>query len=109
MVPLEFWQWAIANVKERYPDIIFIAEIYDIHLYRDFINIGGFDYLYDKVNLYDTLRGIQCHNVSAANITSCWQTVEGISDKMLNFQETTMSSVLLRRNMPMMRDWCSRQ
>lgn len=87
MVPIEFWQWAIANVKERYPNIIFIAEIYDVNLYRDFINIAGFDYLYDKVNLYDTLRGIECCNVSAANITSCWQAVEGLSDKMLNFQE----------------------
>lgn len=87
MVPIEFWQWAIANVKERYPNIIFIAEIYDVNLYRDFINIAGFDYLYDKVNLYDTLRGIECCNVSAANITSCWQAVEGLQDKMLNFQE----------------------
>lgn len=87
MVPLEFWQWAIANVKERYPNVIFIAEIYDVNLYRDFINIAGFDYLYDKVNLYDTLRGIECCNVSAANITSCWQAVEGLQDKMLNFQE----------------------
>lgn len=87
MVPIEFWRWAIANVKERYPDVIFIAEIYDIHLYRDYIKVGGFDYLYDKVNLYDTLRGIQCHNVSAANLTSCWQTVEGMSDHMLNFLE----------------------
>lgn len=87
MVPIEFWQWAIANVKERYPNIIFIAEIYDVNLYRGFINIAGFDYLYDKVNLYDTLRGIECCNVSAANITSCWQAVEGLQDKMLNFQE----------------------
>lgn len=87
MVPIEFWQWAISNVKERYPNIIFIAEIYDVNLYRDFINIAGFDYLYDKVNLYDTLRGVECCNVSAANITSCWQAVEGLQDKMLNFQE----------------------
>lgn len=87
MVPIEFWQWAIANVKKRYPNIIFIAEIYDVNLYRDFINIAGFDYLYDKVNLYDTLRGVECCNVSAANITSCWQAVEGLQDKMLNFQE----------------------
>ena len=87
MVPIEFWQWAIANVKERYPNIIFIAEIYDVNLYRDFINIAGFDYLYDKVNLYDTLRGVECCNVSAANITSCWQAVDGLQDKMLNFQE----------------------
>lgn len=87
MVPLEFWEWVIPNVKERYPNIIFIAELYDVNIYRDFINKGGFDYLYDKVNLYDTLRGIQCSNYSAATITNCWQTVEGISGNMLNFLE----------------------
>lgn len=87
MVPLEFWKWAIPNVKERFPHVIFIAEIYDVGLYRSFIHEGGFDYLYDKVNLYDTLRAVQCHNHSAATITNCWQTVEGISDQMLNFLE----------------------
>lgn len=87
MVPLEFWKWAIPNVKERFPHIIFIAEIYDVGLYRSFIHEGGFDYLYDKVNLYDTLRAVQCHNHSAATITNCWQTVEGIGDHMLNFLE----------------------
>ena len=87
MVPLEFWKWAIANVKESFPEIIFIAEIYDTCLYRDFIHVGGFDYLYDKVTLYDTLRAIQCSNYSAAQITSCWQTVEGINNNMLNFLE----------------------
>ncbi len=87
MVPLEFWQWAIPNVKDRYPHVKFIAEIYDVGLYRDFIFTGGFDYLYDKVNLYDTLRGIQCSNYSAATLTNCWQTVEGIQHHMLNFLE----------------------
>lgn len=87
MVPIEFWHWAIASVKEKYPDVKFIAEIYDVGLYRPFIEYGGFDYLYDKVNLYDTLYGIDCSNVSAANLTSCWQTVEGIGDHMLNFLE----------------------
>ena len=60
MVPLEFWQWAIPNVKDRFPHVKFIAEIYDVNLYRDFIHLGGFDYLYDKVNLYDTLSFIIC-------------------------------------------------
>ncbi len=86
MVPVEFWQWAIANVKSSYPDIIFIAEIYDLGLYRPYI-AAGFDYLYDKVNLYDTLRAIECDDVSAARLTSCWQAVEGISGNMLNFLE----------------------
>lgn len=87
MVPLEFWKWAISNVKSHYPDVIFIAEIYDVGLYRPYIYEGGFDYLYDKVTLYDTLRGIECGNVSAAAITSCWQTVDGIGGHMLNFLE----------------------
>ena len=87
MVPIEFWHWAIGNVKSQYPDVIFIAEIYDIGLYRPYIYDAGFDYLYDKVNLYDTLRGIQCDNWSAAQLTNCWQTVEGIQPQMLNFLE----------------------
>ena len=87
MVPLEFWEWAIPEVKSSFPNIKFIAEIYDVSLYRDFIFRGGFDYLYDKVTLYDTLRGIECSDTSAANLTSCWQTVEGIQGHMLNFLE----------------------
>ena len=87
MVPVEFWQWAIRAVKKDYPDTLFIAELYDTGIYRDYLFRAGFDYLYDKVNLYDTLRGIQCDDISAARLTSCWQTTEGISDRMLNFLE----------------------
>ena len=87
MVPVEFWQWAIPQVKQKYPDVVFIAEIYDVGLYRNYIYNGGFDYLYDKVNLYDTLYAIQKQNRSAASLTSCWQTVDGIGEHMLNFLE----------------------
>lgn len=86
MVPVEFWWWAISSVKKDFPNVIFIAELYDTGIYRDYLD-AGFDYLYDKVNLYDTLRGIVCDNVSAARLTSCWQTVDGIGHKMLNFLE----------------------
>ncbi|MDE6086048.1 MAG: alpha-amylase, partial [Muribaculaceae bacterium] len=87
MVPVEFWRWAINRVKNDYPHVEFIAELYDVGIYRDYIFRGGFDYLYDKVNLYDTLRAIECYNHSAATITNCWQTVEGLSRNMLNFLE----------------------
>ena len=87
MVPVEFWHWAITRIKERYPDMVFIAEIYDTALYRSYIFDGGFDYLYDKVTLYDTLRGILCDGWSAGELTRCWQTVEGIGEHMLNFLE----------------------
>ncbi|MBQ3364940.1 MAG: alpha-amylase family protein [Muribaculaceae bacterium] len=87
MVPVAFWHWAIAQIKEINPDMVFIAEIYDVSLYRSYIYDGGFDYLYDKVTLYDTLRGIMCNGWPASDLTRCWQTVEGISDHMLNFLE----------------------
>lgn len=87
MVPAEFWHWAIPQVKQHWSEIVFIAEIYDVSLYRPYLDYAGFDYLYDKVNLYDTLRAVETANHSAARITGCWQTVEGIGDKMLNFLE----------------------
>lgn len=87
MVPVDFWRVAIPRVKEVNPDIIFIAEIYDVGLYRQYIYSAGFDYLYDKVNLYDSLRAIETANHSAATLTSCWQTVDGIGEHMLNFLE----------------------
>ena len=87
MVPVEFWHWAIEQVKEKFPKLIFIAEIYDVALYDSYVRYGGFDYLYDKVTLYDTLRGILCDGWSASDLTRCWQIVEGLSDHMLNFLE----------------------
>lgn len=87
MVPVEFWNLVIPQIKEKYPHIIFIAELYDTAIYRDYIFNGHFDYLYDKVSLYDTLRAVTCGCASASAITGCWQTVEGIGDHMLNFLE----------------------
>ena len=87
MVPVAFWHWAIEQIKAINPDIVFIAEIYDVALYGSYIHEGGFDYLYDKVTLYDTLRGILCDGWPASDLTRCWQTVEGIGDHMLNFLE----------------------
>ena len=86
MVPVEFWEWALPQVKEKYPAIIFIAEVYNPSLYRDYIHRGQFDYLYDKVGLYDTLLNV-CRGQSTQSITSCWQSVDDIRGKMLNFLE----------------------
>ena len=87
MVPVQFWNWVIPIIKKQYPATIFIGEIYDISQYRNFLSYGHFDYLYDKVNLYDTLVGIERFNVSAAKLTGCWQAVDDIRNKMLNFLE----------------------
>lgn len=87
MVPCAFWHWAIAEIKRLFPNIIFIAEVYTPSLYRDYIYHGGFDYLYDKVGMYDTLRGVICGYTPAAAITQAWQQVDDIKQHMLHFLE----------------------
>lgn len=87
MVPVEFWHWAIAQVKAKHQHIIFIAEIYDTTLYSDYVERGGFDYLYNKVTLYDSLFSIVKHNSSTHDITRCWQQLGYMGDHMLNFLE----------------------
>ncbi|MCE2616643.1 MAG: alpha-amylase family protein [Phocaeicola sp.] len=87
MVPVEFWHWAIPQVKEKYPHIIFIAEIYNPGEYRNYLFYGKFDYLYDKVGLYDSLRSITCGRESCTVLTSRWQSLNGIQSRMLNFLE----------------------
>lgn len=87
MVPVEFWNWVIPQIKEYNPEILFIAEIYNPNEYHNYIYNGKFDYLYDKVGLYDTLRAITCQRESATALTHCWQSLGGIETRMLNFLE----------------------
>ena len=87
MVPVDFWHWVIPQVKEVNPDILFIAEIYEPALYHSYVQYGGFDYLYDKVGLYDTLRAVVECRESASAITRVWQGLEFIQEHMLNFLE----------------------
>lgn len=87
MVPVEFWEWVIPQVKATHPDLIFIAEVYNPNEYHNYLYRGKFDYLYDKVGLYDTLRAILSGNESATAITRCWQNLGGIEKRMLNFLE----------------------
>ena len=86
MVPTAFWSHAVAAVKKEHPNVLFIGEVYNPAQYRDYL-AAGFDYLYDKVGLYDTLRAIVCGNASASCITSCWQATDDIKEHMLHFLE----------------------
>ena len=86
MVPVEFWQWATDKVKFAYPDIVFIGEVYNPMEYRHYLS-AGFDYLYDKVGMYDTIREVICGQQSTCAITSAWQQTDDIRDHMLYFLE----------------------
>ncbi len=87
MVPVEFWNWTIPQIKKEYPGIIFIAEIYNPAEYRNFISNGKFDYLYDKVGMYEMLRNVTSKNYPVRDITNAWQALGGIEGHMLNFLE----------------------
>ncbi len=86
MVPIEFWNWVIPQVKNS-KDIFFIAEIYNTASYRRFLDYGMFDYVYDKVGLYETIRSIIAGHDPASKITNCWQSIDGIQQHMINFLE----------------------
>jgi glycosidase len=90
MVPVEFWAYAIPKVKALNPEVVFIAEIYNPQEYRNYIFKGGFDYLYDKVGLYDGIRHImeKKSGATTADITRVWQNESGdFANHMLRFLE----------------------
>ncbi len=90
MVPVEFWSYAIPKIKSKHKQVVFIAEIYQPNLYKDYIFKGGFDYLYDKVGLYDGIRRLMQEKPEAttADITRVWQNESGdFAKHMLRFLE----------------------
>ena len=90
MVPVEFWAWLIPKMKAAYPGLIFIGEAYDKNQYNSYIHTGGFDYLYDKVGLYDAIRRLTCNEPGASTweINAVWNNhCRGIDEHMLRFME----------------------
>ncbi|MDG3584002.1 alpha-amylase family protein [Galbibacter pacificus] len=58
MVPVEFWSYMNSAIKTKNPDAFLMAEVYNPDLYRAYIRIGKMDYLYDKVDMYDSIKHI---------------------------------------------------
>ena len=90
MVPVEFWGWLIPKLKAVYPDLIFIGEAYQVWQYNRYIFDGKFDYLYDKVGLYDGLKKLIRNedNATAWDINNVWNNqCVNIDANMLRFLE----------------------
>jgi glycosidase len=87
MVPVEFWNWVIPQVKTLNPSIIFIAEIYNPAQYQNYSSEKGFDVLYDKVQLYDTLRLLLSGQSAGVAIGHVQQSLKPLRGKMLHFME----------------------
>lgn len=87
LVPVDFWNWCIPQIKEEYPSTIFIAEIYQTANYLPYTENGRFDFLYDKSGFYDQLRKITAKEAPASSLTGVWQSLGSLQPKMLNFLE----------------------
>jgi hypothetical protein len=87
MVPVEFWEWVIPQIKLSHKDVIFIAEVYNPEKYNNYLFKGKFDFLYDKVGLYDVLRALVEGKGNANEISKVWQNQEGFGERMLRFLE----------------------
>ena len=87
MVPVEFWSYLNSHIKSVNPDAFLLAEVYQPHLYRDYIHSGKMDYLYDKVELYDTLKNILQNRGLTKHIPAIQEGLKDIEHHMLHFLE----------------------
>ena len=88
MVPVEFWDWVIPELKKTKPNLIFIGEAYNPKEYKTYLEKGKFDFLYDKVGLYDGVRRLMTGGGTTEDITKVWkEESNGFSSHMLRFLE----------------------
>ena len=87
MVPVEFWSYMNSAIKTTRKDAFLLAEIYQPHVYRDYIHLGKMDYLYDKVELYDTLKQIMQGQGSTDHLIPIQEGLSDIEHHMLHFLE----------------------
>jgi len=87
MVPVEFWSYLNSSIKMKNPDAFLLAEVYNPAMYRDYIRLGKMDYLYDKVELYDTLKHIMQGHGSTDHIVPIQEGLSDIEHHMLHFLE----------------------
>ncbi|MFL1013115.1 alpha-amylase family glycosyl hydrolase [Flavisericum labens] len=87
MVPVEFWSFMNSTIKMKKPDAFLLAEVYNPSLYRNYIKKGKMDYLYDKVQLYDTIKHVMQGHGKTDNIPAIFEDLKDIEHQMLHFLE----------------------
>lgn len=87
MVPVEFWSYLNSNIKMKNPEAFLLAEVYNPDLYRDYIHKGKMDYLYDKVELYDSIKHIMKGYGWTDHIPVVQKGMADIEHHMLHFLE----------------------
>jgi len=87
MVPVEFWSYLNSAIKNRNPDATLIAEVYNPSIYRKYISLGKMDYLYDKVDFYDTIKSIMQGKQPTSALLPIIAQFSDIDSHLLHFLE----------------------
>lgn len=87
MVPVEFWSYLNSAIKMRYPEATLLAEVYNPSRFRDYIQLGKMDYLYDKVDFYDSLKLVMQGKGKMSEIDKIQYQISDIRRHMLHFLE----------------------
>ncbi|MGO4892600.1 alpha-amylase family glycosyl hydrolase [Flavobacterium sp. W21_SRS_FM6] len=87
MVPVEFWSYLNSSIKTRNPQAFLLAEVYNPSQYHNYIQLGKMDYLYDKVDFYDTLKAVMQQRQSAQKLHQVQTGIADIEPHMLHFLE----------------------
>ena len=87
LVPVAFWSYLNSHIKRTHPDTLLLAEVYDPSRYRDFIQLGRMDYLYDKVGFYDTIKKLLADEASINDLEQEQQRHKDIHPWLLRFLE----------------------
>lgn len=87
MVPVEFWSYLNSAIKQKNPDAFLLAEVYNPQEYRNYIRLGKMDYLYDKVEMYDSLKAIIQGKSGTGVIATVQAGMSDIEEHMLHFLE----------------------
>jgi glycosidase len=87
MVPVEFWSYLNSSIKMKNPRAFLLAEVYNPDLYRQYIQLGKMDYLYDKVEFYDSLKAIMQGSEKGRALHQIQSGHQDIEQHMLHFLE----------------------
>lgn len=87
MVPVEFWSYLNSSIKSKNPNAFLLAEVYNPDLYRDYLKLGKMDYLYDKVEFYDSLKLLMQGRGPAQALEDIQHSLADIEIHMLHFLE----------------------
>ncbi|MGL2966986.1 alpha-amylase family protein [Flavobacterium sp. XGLA_31] len=110
MVPVEFWSYMNSSIKMKNPKAFLMAEVYNPKEYRNYIQLGKMDYLYDKVDTYDHLKAIIQGKATTDKLVDIEHGMHDIEHHMIHFldnhDEQRLASAAFagapERGMPMM-------